>query len=140
MDSLKRPPPLEKTVSGIPQTPLINQGFCVILDIDMYGLPRPSRLRQQAGFLCVIVFLPYILILLLPHKRMRSHTAPHDPDVRRSPCRPHTFLCSFYPSYRSLLINCPVRSCKAIAEPFSAYPLLPCLRIPLRHRCRSAFC
>ena len=91
-------------------------------------------------FLCVIVFLPYILILFLPCKRIRSRTAPHGPDVRRSPCRPHTFLCSFYPSYRSLLINCPVRFGKAIAEPFSAYPLLPYLRIPLRHQCRSAFC
>ena len=88
---------------------------------------------------------PYIYPL--PYKRHpaenllpRNHNAPHDLNVRRSPCRPHTFLCSFYPSYRSLLINYPVRSGKAIAEPFSAYPLLPCLRIPLRHRCRSAFC
>lgn len=89
-------------------------------------------------FLCFIVFLPYILILFLPYRRIRSHTVPHGPDVRRNPGRPHTFLCSFYPSYRSLLINCPVRSGKAISEPFSVYPLLPCLRIPLHCRCRSA--
>ena len=52
---------------------LQNQGFCVILDIDMYGLPRPSRLRQQAGFF--YVFFCFFLLDVVSFPRFASETA-----------------------------------------------------------------